>query len=163
LRGSSKRESPAQFHWVMKSLLSIITLFSSLVSLGQTEKPIIIESLFQVILNVKDMERQVKFYKDVLGLKIIYPAESKNIHLENFVRFETGGANLVLHAGRQTKNAGQEPRISFRVSNLKAAREFMLKSKVSTGEIRNPAPGVYVLDCKDPEGNIFHLESFKSD
>jgi predicted enzyme related to lactoylglutathione lyase len=118
-----------------------------------------IESLFQVIINVKNMETQVKFYRDVLGLKIIYPADTKNIYAETFVRFETGGAWLVLHGGRKTNNAGQEPRMSFRVKNIKAAREHILMKGYKAGDIRNPAPGVYVVDCKDPENNTFHLEA----
>lgn len=122
-----------------------------------------ITSLFQVIQNVKSMEDQVRFYRDVLGLKVVYPAEIKDTASETFVRFETGGAYLVLHSGRKTDNAGQEPRLSFRVENLTQSREFLVRSGVEAGPLRNPAPNVYVVDCKDPEGNTFHLEADRLD
>ena len=33
-----------------------------------------IQGLHELILYVKDMEAQVKFYRDVLGLAVVYPA-----------------------------------------------------------------------------------------
>jgi predicted enzyme related to lactoylglutathione lyase len=143
----------------MKLLSTISLLVLSVLSEAQDKKPIVIESLFQVILNVMSMEDQVVFYRDVLGLKIIYPAQIKNISTENFVRFETGGANLVLHLGRESGNAGQEPRLSFKVTDLTSSRDFLISKRIIVGPIRNPAPNVFVIDCKDPEGNTFHLES----
>lgn len=122
-----------------------------------------IESLFQVIINVRDMGTQVRFYRDVLNLTTVYPKQSDDWGKEAFVRFETGGAFLVLHGGRQTRNAGQEPRISFRVGRLVLAREYLLRAGIEVSEIRNPAPRVYVVDGKDPEGNTFHLESDRGD
>lgn len=142
----------------MRFALIIVFMMFSFQGFSQTEA-LKIESLFQIILNVRDMEKQVKFYRDVLGLNVVYPPQSENLHKETFVRFDTGGAALVLHAGRNTEQAGQEPRISFRVTRLQDSRNYLLKAKIVAGEIRNPAPGVFVVDCKDPEGNTFHLES----
>ena len=121
-----------------------------------------IDGLLQVILNVHDMNRQVAFYRDVLGLVMLYPGgvgEDFDFSNEYFVRFDTGSGWIALHAGRKQPNNGEEPRISFAARDLDAARGYLLGNGVSVGEIRSPAPGVQVLDARDPEGNVFHLET----
>ena len=114
--------------------------------------------LFQVILNVQDMEVQLAFWRDVMGFPVVYPhgAEPEK---EDFVRLDTGGAYLVLHTGRRAANAGDEPRLSFMTADLSAARARVLEAGVQVDEVRSPAPGVLVVDCRDPEGNAFHLEA----
>ena len=114
--------------------------------------------LFQVILNVKDMQSSVDFYTNVLELQLSYPLDMDDYTNVPFVRLESGGMRLSLHRGRTDKNNGQEPRISFMVNDIKSWEEYLKKQNVSMGPIRSPYTGVYVLDCKDPEGNVFHIE-----
>jgi len=140
-------------------IIVIILVAVSINSAAQHEGSPRIESLFQVIINVDSMEKQVKFYRDVLGLTVVYPEDSRNIYKEPFVRFQTGGAFLTLHSGRSASKTIPNHRISFKVANLESVRLYLQRKKVTVGEIRNPAPSVYVLDCKDPEGNVFHMES----
>ena len=116
-------------------------------------------TLFQVIVNVKDMGAQIAFYRDLMGLPIVYPQGVDDYTTQEFVRFDTGGAYLVLHAGRSTDNVGDEPRLSFMTTDLHGFRERLLAEGIVADEIRSPAPGVLVVDARDPEGNAFHLES----
>ena len=116
-------------------------------------------ALFQVILNVKDMQRAVDFYTSILELKLSYPLNIKDFHNVPFVRLESGGMRLSLHKGRSVLNNGQEPRLSFLVNDIKSWEQLLKSKGISLGPIRSPYTGVYVLDCKDPEGNVFHIES----
>ncbi|MCI0625599.1 MAG: VOC family protein [Acidobacteria bacterium] len=118
-----------------------------------------IGELFQVILNVTDMERQVKFYRDTMGFAVTLPEGRTDLGKETFVRLRTGGADLALHAGRNSKSGPDEPRLSFMTKDIRGARERILQADLPVGEIRSPAPGVLVVDCRDPEGNAFHLEA----
>ncbi len=115
--------------------------------------------LFQAILNVHDMNRQVAFYRDVMGFAVIYPRGLDDYAAETFVRLDTGGAALALHNGRTTENNGDEPRLSFMVDDIDRARSHLLARGVRAGDVRSPAPGVLVVDARDPEGNAFHIES----
>lgn len=65
--------------------------------------------LFQVIINVKDMAKEARFWRDAMGFSIVYPSDTSNLAEETFVRFATGGAFLVLHAGRENPNARDGP------------------------------------------------------
>lgn len=124
---------------------------------GQNSAPI--GSLFQVILNVRDMERQVQFYRDTLGFRVVLPEGKSDFAKETFVRLQTGGADLALHAGRVSPPGKDEPRLSFMTKNIREARERLLQAGLTPSAIRTPAPGVLVVDCRDPEGNAFHLEA----
>jgi len=114
-------------------------------------------TLFQVIVNVRDMPGQVAFYRNVMGFPVVYPPTGRPED-EDFVRFDTGGTYLVLHRGRTHPNAGDEPRLSFITQDVRAVRRRLLDGGVAVAEIRSPAPGVLVADARDPEGNAFHIE-----
>jgi catechol 2,3-dioxygenase-like lactoylglutathione lyase family enzyme len=107
--------------------------------------------LFEVILNVDDMDAQVSFYRDTLGLTVQ--------HADPFwTTFETGACTLALHGGGGRKIGEDAGRIVFRVDDVAHARDELTQRGVELGDIRSPAPGVLVVDGRDPEGNPFHLE-----
>jgi catechol 2,3-dioxygenase-like lactoylglutathione lyase family enzyme len=124
----------------------------------ETETPI--QTLMQVILHVNDMDTMVSFYRDKLGLTLLHPKNVKDFTEETWVPFDTGSCIFVLHGGGKVR-AGEEPshRITFRVENAKVAREHFLSREVKLGEVRTPAPGHWVVDGRDPEGNVYALES----
>ena len=111
------------------------------------------DELIEVIVYAEDIDRLTAFYTDVLGLDM---AEGDPEH--GFVRFDTGGCDLCLHAGREEAPGRFAPKITFSVEDLTAAREHLSDHGVELGEIRNPAPGVRVFDGQDPEGNSFSVE-----
>jgi len=119
--------------------------------------------LFQVILDVRDMDAQARFYRDVLGCTVLHPADAADFHDAPFVRLDAGGALLALHAGRTEHHHGQEPRLSFLVDDLEQARERLRSHDVPAGEPRSPAPGIRIVDARDPEGNAFHFELHEHD
>lgn len=105
--------------------------------------------LFEVVLTVDDMEAQTRFYREVLGLEV----EGQSGF---WTTFRTGACTLALHGGG--RGEGDGVRIVFKVDDVEAERRRLVAAGVELGEIRSPANGVLVLDCRDPEGNPFHLE-----
>jgi predicted enzyme related to lactoylglutathione lyase len=109
--------------------------------------------LIEVILYVQDMDAQVAFYRDNFGLRVLFPAEETDYDQEYWVTFATGACTLALRLGQDT------PKIVFGVADIDAARSDLLSRGVKVGEVRPAAPGVWVCDGFDPEGNPFSIES----
>lgn len=109
--------------------------------------------LIEVILYVENMTEQVRFYRDILGLTITEPPGVTDFRNAFWVVLDGGGFRLVLHGGGQRRLGEDTPNLGFRVTDIQAAREHLLKQGVRVGEIRNPVPTSSVIDCRDPEGN----------
>jgi catechol 2,3-dioxygenase-like lactoylglutathione lyase family enzyme len=95
----------------------------------------------EVILYVEDMKAQVSFYHDKLGLKVKSPSNAEDFSEVFWVELESGPCTLALHAGGKRRLGDDAPKIVFNV------------------EIRSAAPGIWVCDGVDPEGNKFSIES----
>ena len=119
----------------------------------------LITELMEVILYVQDMNAQVAFYRDKLGLPVMSPPGLQDYSQEFWVELSTGACKLGLHGGGQRRLGADSPKIVFRVADIRAAREELLTLGVTIGEVRAPAPGVWVCDGKDPEGNAFSIEA----
>ena len=114
--------------------------------------------LREVILYVQDMASQVEFYRDVLGLDVLHPADLNDSTMEHTVAFDTGACSLCLQAGG-AKDLGEDaPRIVFHMEEVEAARDALLDMGVRLGDLRSAGPGVTICDGTDPEGNPFSLE-----
>lgn len=118
-----------------------------------------INSLFRVILYTQDMDAQVRFYRDMLGLTVRFPADLDDYSDQFWVEFETGGCTLVLHGGGEKRLGQDAPTLSFQVDDASTARQTLLAKGVKVGEVRSPVPGAYVVDGFDPEGNRFSLDA----
>jgi predicted enzyme related to lactoylglutathione lyase len=116
-------------------------------------------TLGEVILYVEDMESQVRFYRDILGLPIDGPIQD-DYSAAHWVTFKTGACKLALHSGgRQSPENSHAVKFVLMVDNLHEARQRLISKGVTLSPVRNPAPGVSVCDAVDPEGNPFSLES----
>lgn len=114
--------------------------------------------LIEVILYVKDMDAEVRFYRDRLGLKVLYPPGLTDYSQEFWVTLDTGECTLALHAGGKGRLGEDTPKIVFGVEDIETARQELLEGGVKMGEIRQAAPGVLVCDGYDAEGNPFSIE-----
>jgi len=119
----------------------------------------IVGELMEVILYVQDMPAQVSFYRDQLGLQVRSPQNVADFSHEFWVEMETGACILALHAGGQRRFGVDAPKIVFRVADIQVARKTLIERGVQLGEVRSAAPGVWVCDGADPEGNKFSIES----
>jgi len=120
---------------------------------------VMLTELMEVILYVQDMQDQVAFYRDKLGLCIKEPQQVEDYSTVFWVELDTGACTLVLHGGGQKHMGIDAPKVVFRVSEIEQARRALVKRDIPLGEIRSPAPGVLVCDGTDPEGNKFSIES----
>jgi catechol 2,3-dioxygenase-like lactoylglutathione lyase family enzyme len=119
--------------------------------------------IIEVILYVEDMDSQVQFYRDTLGLSLSYPQELEDYSDQMWVTFDTGICTLALHCGGGRDFGRDAPKFVFEVKNVESTRQFLLDRGVLLGEIRTAAPGVSVCDGEDPEGNNFSIESRKTE
>ncbi len=118
-----------------------------------------IEGLSEVILYVKDMDSQVGFYRDVLHLKVAYPAGAQSFKGQKSVLLDSGGGcQLALRSCSKRQAAAESPHFVFSVGDIRASREVLSLMGVPVGEIREIAPGVELLEAIDPEGNAFGLQ-----
>ena len=124
------------------------------------QKGSIVGEVMEIILHVSDMNKQVAFYRDKLGLSVSWPREVPDYTKEGWVTLDTGHCVLALHDGGRIRH-GEPPshRIVFAVGNIQQARSELEKRGVAIGELRSPAPGVSVFEARDPEGNILSFEA----
>lgn len=112
------------------------------------------DSLIEVIVYVEDMDQMFAFYTDAFGLDVVEGAPE-----HGFVKLDVDGTALALHEGRKGDLGRYAPKLVFEVEDLAAARDHLAAYDVELGDVRNPAPDVYVIDGRDPEGNKFSLEA----
>jgi len=115
--------------------------------------------IIEVILYVNDMDVQVSFYRDNLGLTLSHPQGLDEFRGQMWVTFDTGTCLLALHGGGEGRLGLDSPKVVFEVADVAVARGELLERGVLMAEIRTAAPGILVCDGKDPEGNPFSLES----
>lgn len=115
--------------------------------------------LMEIILYVQDMDAQVRFYRDALGLPVAYPTGLADYGQTSWVAFSTGACTLALHGGGQRDFGQDAPKFVFRVASIYTTAETLRARGVSLGDVFEAAPGVLVVNGLDPEGNKFSLES----
>ena len=114
--------------------------------------------LSEIVLPVADMQGQVEFYRDMLGLEVLHPLGIADFSAVHRVEFDTGDCVLSLEGGGTMGSGGKMPRIVFQMEYIEAAHDALSDMGVDLGELRNPSPGVTVCDGRDPEGNAFSFE-----
>jgi len=117
--------------------------------------------IIEVILYVEDIESQVRFYRDTLELTLTYPQDLENYNDQMWVTFDTGNCTLALHGGGRRDFGKDAPKFVFEVEDVQTIRQALLDRGVLLGETRTAAPGVWVCDGQDPEGNKFSIECRK--
>lgn len=113
-------------------------------------------NLSQMILFVSDMANALHFYRDVLGLAVVYPANQADLSQEMWVELDAGACNLALHGGLE-KKPGSEHKIVFHVESLEATRSAILNAGYEIGEIRLLEDGKPVASGIDPEGHHYSI------
>jgi predicted enzyme related to lactoylglutathione lyase len=102
----------------------------------------------------EDIERQRRFYRDVLGLKELGAAES-------WASFDMGWPNFFELKSRSDDPQYDRPRyqVAFGVDDIEVARrELIARGVDSVSEIVGTSDiGGYWCYFKDPEGNVFAI------
>lgn len=119
----------------------------------------LVGELMELILYVEDMPAQVAFYRDVLEMRIKSPSGNADLTNASWVEMDSGACTLALHAGGRRRFGEDAPKFVFRVADILAAHKILLERGVAMGDIFQAAPGVWVANASDPEGNLFSIES----
>ena len=125
---------------------------SSAVSSG-----IAITQIGQIAINVHDTSRAVEFYRDTLGLKLLFTAG----HL---AFFDCGGVRLMLTPPERPEFDHPASILYFKVADIQAAHAHLVQRSVKTeGEphvvARMPDHDLWLAEFRDSEGNIMALMS----
>ena len=120
--------------------------------------PLVSSHQMEIILYVQDMNSEVRFYHDVLGLSIKYPQGLEDYTDQMWVEFDLGETTLALHGGADEKpNSLHE--LVFRVENVARAREMIIAAGTKMGEIRNLEDGSPIAEGRDPAGHRFSIRA----
>jgi hypothetical protein len=95
----------------------------------------------EIILYVQDMNSQVAFCRDMVGIRVTYPEGVTDFSREMWVTLGTGACTLVLHGGGKRRLGEDAPKIVFRVADIEAVRRDLVNRGVGLGEARSPARG----------------------
>lgn len=113
--------------------------------------------LNEVILYVGDMDRAVRFWRDVMGFPVRFPADLADYTGQYWVVLNARSIDLVLHGGGQGRLGADRPTISFWTDDIQAARAHLVAHGVRVGEVRQPVPTSRVIDGFDPDGHRFSV------
>jgi catechol 2,3-dioxygenase-like lactoylglutathione lyase family enzyme len=107
------------------------------------------------IVFVRDMSRSVAFYRDRLGLPLLFESS-------HWSEFATGEATLALHlAEAHGPEVGQETpgscRPGFRVTDLDAFHQQMLAAGVPCVQEPKEVFGSRLAQYSDPDGLVFSV------
>lgn len=113
-----------------------------------------------VNIGVTDLERAVGFYRDVLGLKLLF---SEPAH--RYARFDLGGVNfgVIAHDVSNPEAAaftGRHTGLNLAVDDLDLAyRDLRSRGASFAMEPTRQPWGAYTAVLSDPDGNLFYLEA----
>lgn len=105
-----------------------------------------------VLIGVKDMDRAVKFYRDVLGLPLKFQTDE-------YTEFATHGAVLALEKRKEVVVTG--PAFTFPTTDIRSDRDALEKCEMRFWKELHEAPYGWVMMPQDSEGNIFEIVQYK--
>jgi methylmalonyl-CoA/ethylmalonyl-CoA epimerase len=116
-----------------------------------------ITNIGQISINVKDLERATAFYRDVLGLPLLFT-------FPNLAFFDCAGVRLMLSRAESPEFDHPSSILYFRVPDLNAAYQRLVELNVQISappRLIAPMPtyDLWMAAFRDSEGNIHQLMS----
>jgi catechol 2,3-dioxygenase-like lactoylglutathione lyase family enzyme len=120
--------------------------------------PAAIAGLAQVALTMADVPAALVFYRDILGLRLLFSAGPDLAFLE------AGGVRLMLTTPRGHGEPGKNSALYFRVQDLAAAYAAVVArgaapERAPALTARRPDHELWMAFVRDPEGNLVGLMS----
>jgi catechol 2,3-dioxygenase-like lactoylglutathione lyase family enzyme len=117
-----------------------------------TSGEIAITQVGQIAINVHDTKRAVEFYRDTLGLKLLFTAG----HL---AFFDCGGVRLMLTPPERPEFDHPASILYFKVADIQSAHARLVQRNVKTENephvvARMPDHDLWLAEFRDSEGNI---------
>ena len=116
----------------------------------------IIDGIAQIALSVRDLARATAFYREALGLRLLFEVPGMSF-------FDAGGVRIML--GTQGGDPGAKGTlVYFKVGDMAAAHAALLQRDVPFSEAphvvgRTPTHEISLAFCTDPDGNLLGLMS----
>jgi predicted enzyme related to lactoylglutathione lyase len=116
-----------------------------------------ITSIGQISINVHDLQRATAFYRDVLGLPLLFA-------VPNLAFFDCAGVRLMLGSAETAEFDHPSSILYFRVPDLNAAYQKLVESSVqivAPPRLIAPMPtyDLWMAAFRDTEGNVHQLMS----
>ena len=116
-----------------------------------------LQRIHQVSIRISDIERAVRFYRDTLGLKLLFQAPPQ------LAFFDCGGVRLMLSPA-EPEFDHQGSVLYFAVDDIKAAHTALAAAGVTFRTpphmiAKLPDREVWLTDFEDSEGNVLALMS----
>jgi len=116
-----------------------------------------LQRIHQVSIRISDIERAVRFYRDTLGLKLLFQAPPQ------LAFFDCGGVRLML-SPPEPEFDHQGSVLYFAVEDIKAAHAALAAAGVTFRTAPHmiaklPDREVWLTDFEDSEGNVLALMS----
>jgi methylmalonyl-CoA/ethylmalonyl-CoA epimerase len=113
----------------------------------------------QVAINVRNVQRAVEFYRDVLGLNFLF-------QIPNAAFFECGGLRLMLGTAEKPEFDHPASILYYKVGDIHAAYASLQATGVQTEDephliARMPDHELWMFFLRDPEGNHLGVMSEK--
>lgn len=115
-------------------------------------------SKVEIILYVRNMDAEVDFYQNVLGLPIRFPKGLEDYSDQMWVEFSIGESTLALHGGSD-KIPKDDHEIVFWVEDVTLAREKIVQAGIKMNPIRPLEDGAPIAEGRDPDGHRFAIRS----
>jgi catechol 2,3-dioxygenase-like lactoylglutathione lyase family enzyme len=117
--------------------------------------PIGISRLGQIAINVHDLDRATAFYRDILGLPLLFTTGSLTF-------FDCGGVRLMLSRAEKPEFDHPSSILYFAVSDIASARTQMLNSGVRFEDephliAKMPTHDLWMAFFRDSEQNLLAL------
>lgn len=119
---------------------------------------LIVSPKIEIILYIKNMNAEVRFYRDILGLPLRYPEGLEDYSDQMWVEFEAGDATLALHGGAD-EVPEDDHEVVFWVADVARARQIIIEAGNEMGEIRPLEDGAPIAEGRDPDGHRFAIRS----
>jgi len=118
---------------------------------------IAITQIGQIAINVHDTNRAVEFYRDILGLKLLFTAG----HL---AFFDCGGVRLMLTPPERPEFDHPASILYFKIADIQAAYTRLVERGVKMESqphvvARMPDHDLWLADFRDSEGNLMAFMS----
>ena len=116
-----------------------------------------ITSIGQIAINVQDLQRAVRFYRDKLGLKLLY-------EFPGLAFFDCGGVRLMLSRAEKPEFDHPASIIYYKVSDINAASRALEEAGVALEHeprviAEMPDHALWMSFVRDSEGNLVGLMS----
>ncbi len=114
-----------------------------------------IQNIGQISIIVHDLERATAFYRDTLGLPLLFT-------VPNLAFFDCGGVRLMLGPAETPELDHPSSILYFRVSDINAAHRQLLElgAKIEAPPrliVPMPSYDLWMMGFRDTEGNIMEL------